>query len=91
MKLYLCLAGFLTLVAGAPAQTLSPREQFQAAVATIQKSATEDNARKLAELYKQLNPAPAIPDEADRHALKGAAYAEVAKVPADFKPAAAVR
>ena len=47
------------------------------------------NALKLAELYKQLDPSPAIPADAEYHAQKGAAFAELAKEPADFQRAVA--
>ena len=78
--LILALA-ILTTLASAHAQT--PGEQFQSAVAAFQKSATEDNARKLAELLKQLDPPPAIPDDAKLHALKGAAFVKQTKSETD--------
>ena len=71
----------VTTLAGA--QTSTPGEQFQSAVAAFQKSATEDNARKLAELLKQLDPPPAIPDDAKLHALKGAAFVKQTKSETD--------
>jgi len=80
---------FLILAAGTFAQDPSPREQFQAAVAAFQKNATEDNARKLAEIAKQLAPAPAVPEDAEFHALKGAAYVKQAADTATFAKAAA--
>ena len=79
----------LALAASTLAQEPSPREQFKTAVAAYQKSASEDNALKLAELYKQLEPPPAIPPDAEYHAQKGAAFAELAKEPADFQRAVA--
>src|SRR6266496_2906206 len=78
---------FFALAASTFAQEPSPREQFKTAVAAYQKSATKDNALKLAELYKQLEPSPAIPSDAEYHAQKGAAFAELAKEPADFQRA----
>jgi tetratricopeptide (TPR) repeat protein len=78
---------FVLLAAQSNAQT--PREQFQTAVAVFQKSASEENARKLAELYKQLEPPPAISADAEYHAQKGAAFAELAKEPAEFQKAVA--
>ena len=78
--LILALA-LVTTLAGA--QTNTPGEQFQSAVATFQQSATEDNARKLAELLKQLDPPPAIPDEAKLHALKGTAFVKQTKIETD--------
>ena len=78
--LLLALA-LVTALAGA--QTNTPSEQFQSAVAAFQQSATEDNARKLAELLKQLDPPPAIPDDAKLHALKGAAFVKQTKSETD--------
>ncbi len=76
----------LTSMGSAYAQ--SPREQFRAAVEAYQQNATEDNVRKIAELYKQLAPPPALPEEAEFHAQKGAAFVKLAKSPADFERAA---
>ena len=86
-NLPLLVLTFLALATSTFAQ--SPREQFQTAVAAYQKSGTEENALKLAELYKQLDPPPAIPADAEYHAQKGAAFAELAKEPADFQRAVA--
>jgi tetratricopeptide (TPR) repeat protein len=88
-KLTVLTLAFLVLAASTFAQEPSPREQFQTAVAAYQKSATEENALKLADLYKQLDPPPAIPPDAEYHAQKGAAFAELAKEPADFQRAVA--
>jgi len=71
------------------AQEQSGREQFQAAVVAFQKSATEDNARKLAELSKRLDPPPAVPEDAEFRALKGAAFVKQASDAAAFARAAA--
>lgn len=79
---------FLALVASVFADASNVREQFQAAVAAFQKDATEDNARNLAKLSKQLDPAPAIPEEAEFRAEKGAAFVKLAKNPVDFERAA---
>lgn len=76
----------LALAASASAQ--SPREQFQAAVAAYQQNTTEANVEKLAGLYKQVTPPPAVPEQAEFHAQKGAAFARLAKTPADFERAA---
>ena len=75
------ILALVTTLAGA--QTNTPGEQFQSAVAAFQQSATEDNARKLAELLKQLDPPPAIPDDAKLHALKGAAFVKQTKSETD--------
>ena len=77
-----------SLAASVSAQETGQRAQFQAAVAAFQKSATEDNARKLAELAKQLQPLPAVPEEAEFHALKGAAFVKQAGDAAAFAKAA---
>jgi tetratricopeptide (TPR) repeat protein len=91
MKLILKIASpsvfFVVLLASALAQ--EPRDQFPQAIAAFQKNATEDNARRLAELSKQLDPPPAVPEDAEFHALKGAAFVKQAGDAAAFAKAAA--
>ena len=52
------------VVFAAVAQEPSPREQFQTAVVAYQKDATSSNALRVMKLYKQLDPPPAVPEEA---------------------------
>ena len=54
----------LFLARGTYAQEASPRTQFQAAVAADQKTHTRETALKVIELSKQLDPPPAVPEEA---------------------------
>jgi len=63
---------FLILASGIFAQEPSPREQFQAAVSAYQKNTAKDTALKVIELYKQLEPSPAVPEEARRPFVMGA-------------------
>ena len=81
-------ATLLTWLSLADSHAQSPREQFKTAVAAFQKNATEDTARKLAELYKQLDPPPAVPEDAEFRALKGAAFVKQAGDAAAFAKAA---
>ena len=80
---------FCVLMLGNVAYAQTPREQFQTTVAAFQKNATEDTARKLAELFKQLNPPPAVPEHAEFCALKGAAFVKQAGDATDYAKAAA--
>lgn len=80
---------FLALAASAFAQEPSPREQFPNAVAAFRKGASEDNARKLAELHKQLDPPPAVPEDAEFRSMKGTAFVKQAGDAAAFAKAAA--
>src|SRR4051812_5822449 len=83
------VASFLLATgAGWAAEPATPRELFPTAVAAFQAAATEDNARALAGLYKQLDPAPAVPEEADFRALRGAAFVKQGGDAAAFLKAA---
>jgi hypothetical protein len=88
---------FASLALAASAYAQSTRDQFKTAVAAFQQNATEDTARKLAELYKQLNPPPGVPEDAEFRALKGAAFFKQAsdisafgKAAAEFRAAIAI-
>lgn len=63
---------FLVLSASASAQAPSPREQFPAAVEAFQKTPTPESALRVIQLFKQLNPAPAVPEEAREPFVMGA-------------------
>jgi tetratricopeptide (TPR) repeat protein len=84
----LLLGATLLLPVSARTQEPSLRERFDDAVATFQKSASDDHARKLADLAKRLDPLPATPEDAEFHNLKGAAFVKLAKSVADFERAA---
>src|SRR5438309_11081173 len=85
----LIIVGLTLLVLIASAHAQSAREQFQTAVAAYQASAAEDNVRKLAELYKQLDLPPAVPEDAEFRAMKGTAFVKQAGDAAAFAKAAA--
>ncbi len=71
-KLIIFVLTCLTLAASAFAQEPSPREQFQTAVAAYQKAANSETALKVIELFKQIDPPPAVTEEARRHFVMGA-------------------
>lgn len=62
----------LAFTASAPAQERSPREQFQSAMAAYEKTPAKEAALKVIELYKQLDPPPAVPEESRRPFVMGA-------------------
>ena len=47
-------------------------QQFKTAVDTYQKATTPTNALKIIEIYKQLDPPPAVPEEAREPFVMGA-------------------
>jgi tetratricopeptide (TPR) repeat protein len=61
-KLIYFVVAVLILAATAFSQTSG--DQFKTAVASFQRSATNENALKVIELFKQLDPPPAVPEEA---------------------------
>jgi hypothetical protein len=71
----------LTLLSTAYGQEPSPREQFQAAVAAYQKEkgSTQENALKVIVLFKQLDPPPAVPEEARKPFVMGATMLQESK------------
>lgn len=71
-KLTFFVLTFPTLAATAFAEEPSPRVQFQTAVAAYQKTPTRETALKVIELYKRLDPLPAVPEEARRPFVMGA-------------------
>src|SRR5438034_3191071 len=72
MKLTILTLTFLALATSTFAQEPSPREQFQTAVAAYQKAANSETALKVIELFKQIDPPPAVTEEARRPFVMGA-------------------
>ncbi len=70
------------------AQPAKPDDNAQALnqlVADLQKNPGDSGLReKIIKLAANMNPAPAIPDEADRHSARAAAFAKMAKSNADY-------
>jgi len=67
----------------------SPREQLKQMVEQLQQRPTDDALREqIIKLAQQLKPAPALPEEAERHMAYGAAAFTGAKAVADYKEAA---
>ena len=79
---FLALA-FLALTASAFAQEQNAREQFKNAVAAYQKTASGENALAVIKLYKQIEPPPAVPEEAREPFVMGATILKKASSPAD--------
>ncbi len=66
-----------------------PRQDFEAAVAAVQKSPGDAGLReKVIALAKALKPKPAAPKEAEKRMIRGTAAVEGAKTPDDFRAAA---
>lgn len=85
-KLIIFIFTFLTLTANAYAQ--SPREQLKQMVEQLQQSPNNNALReKIITLAQGLKPAPAIPEEAERHMAYGTAAFTGAKSVADYKEA----
>lgn len=79
--------GVLLLANAANAE--SPREQFRQMVGQLQQSPSDDALReKIIKLARQLKPAPAIPEEAERRMVRGTAAFKGAKSAADYRDAA---
>src|SRR5437867_3239885 len=68
---------FLAIIAASLHQFINAeepglREQFKTAVADYQKDTTPTNALKVIEIFKQLEPPPAVPEEAREPFVMGA-------------------
>jgi len=71
------------------AQTPNPQETLQQHVASLQNNPNDYALReKIIKLAQEMQPAPAIPEEARRHYVKARALSEDAKQPSDFADAA---
>lgn len=82
------LVHLLVLSAGASAQT--PREQFAQMLAVLQKTPNNEGLREnIVRLARQLQPAPAIPEEARRALIRGNTALEDATGLDDYARAAA--
>ncbi|OGT00964.1 MAG: hypothetical protein A3K04_09095 [Gallionellales bacterium RBG_16_56_9] len=87
MKLLALIFGMLMLANVANAE--SPREQLKQMIEQLQKSPTDNALReKIIRLAQTLKPAPAVPEEAERHMAYGTAAFTGAKSVADYKEAA---
>jgi tetratricopeptide (TPR) repeat protein len=85
-KLLLILFGALLLVNTSNAE--SPREQFTQMVEQLQNSPDDNNLREqIIKLAQELNPAPALPEEAERRMARGKAATEHAKSVEDYQDA----
>ncbi len=79
--------GLLLLASFARAET--PHEQLKQMVGQLQKKPDDDALReKIIKLAQTLKPAPAVPEEAERHLQYGMAAFAGAKSPEDYKEAA---
>jgi len=86
MKLLALIFGALMLTNIANAE--SPREQLRQMVGELQKTPGDDALReKIIRLAQELKPAPAVPEEAERHMAYGTAAFTGAKSVADYKEA----
>ena len=86
LKLITFVLAFLALTASAYAQ--SPREQLQQMVEQLQKTPTDNALReRVIKLAGTLQPAPAIPEEAQRRMARGTAAFKDAKTAADYTDA----
>ena len=84
LGLTLALAGF------ARAQTPDPQAALTQAVAELQKNPADTALReRIIKLAAEMNPAPAIPEEAKRFMVRGATAFKAAKSPEDARDAVA--
>ena len=87
MKLLAMFFGVLILAT--PAYADSPREQLQQMVVQLQKSPGDNALReKIIKLAREIKPAPAVPEEAERRMMRGTAALEGVKSVADYRNAA---
>ena len=69
---------------------LAPEKRLEQAEADLQKNPTDDLLReKIIKLAQQINPAPAVPEDALRASARGRAAIELAHSPEDLKEAVA--
>lgn len=79
-KLLIFAFTFLALAPAPGANAQSPREQLKQLVVELQKAPTDDALRgKIVHLARQIKPAPAIPEEANRAFVKGNVFQKEAK------------
>jgi len=84
------LALLLAATRSLPAQTPTPQATLAQSVADLQKTPTDSALReKIIKLALEMKPAPAVPEEAKAAMASGTALFTAAKVPEDFKKAAA--
>jgi tetratricopeptide (TPR) repeat protein len=94
MKLKMTFVSLLFVTAifasfSAYAQSPSPQETFNQYISDLQKSPSDTALReKIIRLAREMNPSPAIPEEARRHYVKASALLEDAKQPSDSADAA---
>ena len=86
-----CLGlAFVLLLPCAGAQAATVQEQFKASVAELQNNPDSKELReKIIKLGLEIEPKPAVPEEADKHMARGRAAANGAKDKAGFQEAAA--
>ncbi len=66
--------------------TQSSREMFRRYVADLQKNPSDNTLReKIIKLSLQLNPPPAVPEEANRHFVRGETFVKEAKTKPDYE------
>lgn len=80
---------FISLALSANAYAQSPREQHKQMVAQLQKTPNDNTLReKIIKLTPMLKPLPALPDEAERRMVRGAAAFKSATSAAGYQDAA---
>jgi hypothetical protein len=85
MRKFLLLAFLATLGLGAPAWAATPREQFAQMLDLLQKTPRDDALREnIVRLGAELQPPPAVPEEARRAVVIGNAALEEASGPDDY-------
>lgn len=88
--LFICLMIVAVFVAQAGGQTPSPRDLLKQYVADLQRSPNDHALReKIIKLASELKPPPVVPDDAERHFLRGAAFIKDAKSESDYRDAGA--
>lgn len=88
-----CIVSYLTYpayAAGNPLEKVTPQEQLNQYISELQGRPWDTSLREKIIMHVQtMKPAPAIPDEAKRHTVRGMAAIEEAKTEADYKEAIA--